>query len=47
MQGEMQMMTLTKLTKLQDEKKPVSNLSSMLSAGFEQTFMKFIDSSDV
>ena len=38
---------LTKLVKLQDEKKPVSNLLSMQSAGFGQTFMEFIDSSDV
>ena len=38
---------LTKLVKLQDEKKPVSNLLSVQSVGFEQTFMKFSDSSDV
>ena len=38
---------LTKLVKLQDEKKPVSNLLSMKSAGFEQTFTEFIVSSDV
>ena len=38
---------LTKLVKLQDEKKPLSNLLSMYSASFEQTFTKFIDSSDV
>ena len=38
---------LTKLVKLQDEKKPVSNLLSMKSAGFEQTFTEFIASSDV
>ena len=38
---------LTKLVKLQDEKKPLSNLLSMHSASFEQTFTKFIDSSDV
>ena len=30
---------LTKLVKLQDEKKPVSNLLSMQSAGSEQTFI--------
>ena len=30
---------LTKLVKLQDEKKPVSNLLSMQSAGPEQTFI--------
>ena len=35
---------LTKLVKLQDEKKPVSNLLSMQSTGFQQTFMKFLDS---
>ena len=33
---------LTKGVKLQHEKKPVSNLLSMQSVGFEQTFMKFI-----
>ena len=38
---------LTKLVKLQDEKKPVSNLLSVQCVGFEQTFMKFSDSSDV
>ena len=38
---------LTKLVKLEDKKKLVSNLLSMQSAGFEQTLMKFIDSSDV
>ena len=38
---------ITKLVKLKDKKKPVSNLLSMHSAGYEQTFMKFIDSSDV
>ena len=38
---------LTKLVKLQDEKKTVSNLLSAQSVGFEQTFMKFSDSSDV
>ena len=38
---------LTKPVKLQDEKKLVSNLLSMQSVGFEQTFMKFIDSSNV
>ena len=38
---------LTKLVQLQDEKKPVSNLLSMQIVGFEQTFMKFIDSSEV
>ena len=38
---------LTKLVKLEDEKKLVSNLLSMQSAGFEQTLMKFINSSDV
>ena len=35
---------LTKRVKLQHEKKPVSNLLSMQSVGFEQTFMKFIKS---
>ena len=38
---------LTKLVKVEGEKKLVSNLLSMQSAGFEQTLMKFIDSSDV
>ena len=38
---------LTKLVKLQDEKKTCLNLLSMQIEGFEQTFMKFIDSSDV
>ena len=38
---------ITKLVKLQDEEKPVQNLLSMQSVGFEQTFMKLIDSSDV
>ena len=37
---------LTKLVKLQDEKKPVSNLLSMPSAAYEQTFTEFIDSCD-
>ena len=34
---------LTKQVKQQHEKKPVSNLLSMQSVGFEQTFMKFIE----
>ena len=34
---------LTKWVKLQHEKKPVSNLLSMQSVGFEQTFIKFIE----
>ena len=34
---------LTKWVKLQHEKIPVSNLLNMHSAGFEQTFMKFIE----
>ena len=38
---------LTKLVKLQDEKKPVRIYLSMQIEGFEQTFMKFIGSSDV
>ena len=38
---------LTKWIKLQYEKKPVSNLLSVQSVGFEQMFMKFIDSSNV
>ena len=38
---------LTKLVKLQDEQKPVRIYLSMQIEGFEQTFMKFIGSSDV
>ena len=34
---------LTKRVKLQHEKKPVLNLISMQSVGFEQTFMNFIE----
>ena len=34
---------LTKWVKLKHEKKPVSNLLSMQSVGFKQTFMKFIE----
>ena len=34
---------LTKRVKLQHEKKPVSNLKSMLSVDIEQTFMKFTE----
>ena len=34
---------LTKWVKLQHEKKPLSNLLSIQSVGFEQTFMKFIE----
>ena len=34
---------LTKQVKLQHEKKPVLNLISMQSVGFEQTFMKLIE----
>ena len=34
---------LTKRVKLQHEKKPVSNLLSMQSVGFQQTFMKFLE----
>ena len=34
---------LTKRVKLQHEKKPVSNLKCIDSAGFEQTFTKFIE----
>ena len=34
---------LTKRVKLQHEKKPVSNLKSIESVDFEQTFTKFID----
>ena len=34
---------LTKCVKLQLEKKPVSNLISMQSVGFEQIFMKFTE----
>ena len=34
---------LTKRIKQQHEKKPVSNLLSMQSVGFEQTFMKLIE----
>ena len=36
---------LTKLVKLQDQKKPVSKL--LQNAGFEQTFMEFNDSFNV
>ena len=32
---------LTKRVKLQHKKKPVLNLKSIVSVGFEQTFMKF------
>ena len=35
-----------KQVKLEYEKKPVSNLLGMQNVGFEQTFMKFIDSSN-
>ena len=38
---------LTKLVKLQDEKKPLRIYLSMQIEGFEQMFMKFIGSSDV
>ena len=34
---------LTKRAKLQHEKKPVSNLISMQSVGFERTFIKFTE----
>ena len=34
---------LTKRIKQQHEKKPISNILSMQSVGFEQTFMKFIE----
>ena len=34
---------LTKRVKLKHEKKPVSNLKSIVSVGFEQTFTKFIE----
>ena len=34
---------LTKRVKLQHEKKPLLNISSMQSVGFEQTFIKFIE----
>ena len=34
---------LTKRVKLQHEKKPVLNLKSIESVGFEQTFTKFIE----
>ena len=34
---------LTKRVKQQHEKKPASNLLSIQSVGFEQTFMKFIE----
>ena len=34
---------LTKQPKLQDVKKPVSNLQSIESVGFEQKFTKFIE----
>ena len=34
---------LTKRIKQQHEKKPVSNLLSMQSVGFEETFIKFIE----
>ena len=34
---------LTKQPKLKHEEKPVSNLISMQSVGFEQRFMKFIE----
>ena len=34
---------LTKRVKLQHEKKLVSNLLSMQSVGFEQTFIKFVE----
>ena len=34
---------LTKRVKVQDEKKPVSNLKSMQIVGFEQTPTKFIE----
>ena len=34
---------LTKQVKLQHEKKPVLNLKSIESVGFEQTFTKFIE----
>ena len=34
---------LTKRVKLQHEKKPVLNLLSIQSEGFEQAFMKFIE----
>ena len=44
MQGQMQIMPpKTKRVKLQHEKKHVSNLKSMQSAGFQQTFIKFIE----
>ena len=35
--------TLTKQIKLKHEKNPASYLKSMQNAGFEQTFMKFIE----
>ena len=38
---------LTKLVKLQHENKPVRIYLRMQIEGFEQTFMKFIGSSDV
>ena len=38
---------LTKLVKLQDEKKLVRIYLSMPIEAFEQTFMKFVGSSDV
>ena len=38
---------LTKLVKLQDEKKPVRIYLRTQIEGFEQTFMKFNGSSDV
>ena len=34
---------LTKLFKLQHEKKPVSNSKSMQKVSFEQTFTKFVE----
>ena len=46
MQGQMadaNYAILNTWVKLQHERKPVSNLLSMQSLGFEQTFMKFIE----
>ena len=43
MQEQINYDILTKQVKQQYEKKPVSNLLSIQSVGFEQTFVKFIE----
>ena len=45
--GDANYAILTKLVKLPDENKPVSNLFSMQSALFEKKFVDYIDSSDM